>query len=381
MAALAEDTDGASVAAEMSGDGVLRLAFSGRLDSVTTGDLWRRAVHLLEQASPRRAVLDASAVPYCDGAGIALLIELTRRQQSRNGELVIEGLAEEFRRMLDRFDPAELDLARYRRDVRRGPVERMGHVTWEVLRDMRRQVEFVGELMVALAGVALHPRRLRWKDMWLVIERVGANALPIVVLIGFLMGLIMAFEAAVILRQFGAEIFVADLIALSLTRDLGPLVTAIVLAGRSGSAFAAELGTMEINEEINALHTMGVDPVRLLVTNRVIAAVTMMPPLTIFFNLAGLTGGAFVAFSLGIPLVTYTKEVVAAVSITDVMGGLVKALFFGLLVGGVGCLRGLQTKRGASAVGESTTRAVVSGIILIAVAAGVFSVVYYYLGI
>ena len=187
------------------------------------------------------------------------------------------------------------------------------------------------------------------------------------------MGLIMAFQAAIPLRQFGAELFVANLIGLSMLRELGPLMTAIILAGRSGSAFAAELGTMKVREEIDALKTMGLDPVRFLVVSRVVAAVFMTPLLTIFADLLGLIGGSVVMLSLGFPLITYFHQVQYAVTYGSLVGGLVKAFVFGILVAGIGCLRGLQTQTGATAVGESTTRAVVSGIILITITDGIFS--------
>jgi len=158
-------------------------------------------------------------------------------------------------------------------------------------------------------------------------------------------------------------------------------MTAIILAGRSGSAFAAELGTMKVNEEIDALTTMGLDPVRFLVVTRVLAAVVMMPLLTLFSNLMGLLGGGVVFLSFDYPIITYVQQVLGAIEMGDLIGGLAKAFVFGILVAGIGCLRGLQTKTGASAVGLSTTRAVVSGIVLIVLADGVFSVVFYYLGI
>ena len=251
----------------------------------------------------------------------------------------------------------------------------------DVWRDTRTLISFVGELTAALAHAALHPRGVRWRDALRVAESAGVNALPIVALVSFLMGLIMAFQAAVPLRQFGAELFVANLIALSMLRELGPLMTAIILAGRSGSAFAAELGTMKVREEIDALKTMGLDPVRFLVVTRVVAAVAMTPLLTIFADLLGLIGGAVVMLSLGFPLITYFNQIQYAVTYGSLLGGLLKAFVFGILVAAIGCLRGLHTGTGATAVGESTTSAVVSGIILIAITDGIFSVVYYYLGV
>jgi phospholipid/cholesterol/gamma-HCH transport system permease protein len=326
-------------------------------------------------------VVDASEITYCDAAGIALLLELRRTGTTRGKAVEIQGLNDQCRRALERFSPEELDVHPHLREERMGLVAHIGRATMALFRDGYEQVEFVGKLLSALWQAFRHPGRLRWKEVFIATEKVGANGLFIVLLIGFLMGLVMAFQAAVILQQFGAEVFVANFIGLSLVRELGPLVTAVVLAGRSGSAFAAELGTMEINDEINALETMGLDPVRLLVTARVLAALAMMPFLTIFFIIAGIVGGAFVAFPMGVPLVTYANQVMASVSVTDLLGGLVKAVVLGLLVAAIGCLRGLQTERGASAVGDSATRAVVSGIILIAVADGLFAVVYYYLGI
>jgi phospholipid/cholesterol/gamma-HCH transport system permease protein len=183
------------------------------------------------------------------------------------------------------------------------------------------------------------------------------------------------------LRQFGAQLFIANLIGLSMLRELGPLMTAIILAGRSGSAFAAELGTMKVREEIDALKTMGLDPVRFLIVTRVVAAVCMTPLLTIFADLVGLIGGSVVMLSLGFPLVTFFHQVQYALSYGSLVGGLVKSFAFGILVAAIGCLRGLQTGTGATAVGQSTTSAVVSGIILIAITDGIFSVVYYYLGV
>ena len=166
-------------------------------------------------------------------------------------------------------------------------------------------ISFVGELTSALVKAAFHLRRVRWGETLRIAEAVGVNALPIVALIGFLMGLIMAFQAAIPLRQFGAQIYVANLIGLSILRELGPLMTAIVVAGRSGSAFAAELGTMKVREEIDALITMGLDPVRFLVVTRVIAAVLMTPLLTIFADLIGVLGGSVVLLSLGFSWVTF----------------------------------------------------------------------------
>jgi phospholipid/cholesterol/gamma-HCH transport system permease protein len=195
--------------------------------------------------------------------------------------------------------------------------------------------------------------------------------LPIVALISFLLGVILAFQSAIPMKKFGAEIFVADLIGLAMLRELGPLMTAILLAGRSGAAFAAEIGTMKVNQEVDALTTMGLDPVRFLVTTRVIAAILMTPLLTLFADLVSLIGGAMTLQSFSIPFVTFIHE----------MAGFVKSFVFAILIAGIGCLRGLQTSAGASAVGDAATRAVVSGIILLVIVDGIFAVLYFFLDI
>lgn len=360
-------------------DGLFKLIFAGRLDSATTGTVWRPASSALIQAKAKSVVVDASAIDYCDGAGIALLVHLRQVQSKAGGRLEIAGLRPEFVSLLDDWAPDPAVAVAGGRSKRKNLTVELGEATVEIWRDVQVLVSFVGEMTAALAHAAIHPRGVRWRDALAIAEKVGVNALPIVALISFLMGLIMAFQAATPLRQFGAELFIANLIGLSILRELGPLMTAIILAGRSGSAFAAELGTMKVREEIDALRTMGLDPVRFLIVPRVLAAVCMTPLLTVFADLIGLIGGAVVMLSLGFPLITYFHQVQYAVSYGSLVGGLVKAFVFGILVAGIGCLRGLQAGTGATAVGESTTSAVVSGIILIAITDGIFSVVYYYL--
>ena len=362
-------------------NGSFKLIIAGRLDSTTTGDIWSRATAAVKKAKAATVEVDASGIDYCDGAGIALFVQLRRLQSNAGGSLQITGLRPEFAELLDGSEPESPSETRAENAPPIRLAEEIGEATVDVWRDIQILVSFVGELSVGLIYAAFHPRSVRWRDALRVAEAAGVNALPIVALVSFLMGLIMAFQAAIPLRQFGAELFIANLIGLSILRELGPLMTAIILAGRSGSAFAAELGTMKVREEIDALRTMGLDPVRFLIVTRVVAAVCMTPLLTIFADLVGLIGGAVVMLSLGFPLVTFFHQVQYAVSYGSLVGGLVKAFVFGILVAGIGCLRGLQTKTGATAVGESTTSAVVSGIILIAITDGIFSVVYYYLGV
>lgn len=362
-------------------DGILTIVLSGRLDSTSTGDIWQGVVDALERESSKGVILDTSKIDYCDGAGISLLVEIQRRQKKRGSELEVFGLRDEYQKLLDFFDPLEFDESRPEKSKKTNLTEEVGRATFSVWDNIRLQIAFLGELVAALYLAARNPKVVRWKDAFLIAETAGVNAFPIVTLISFLIGLIMAFQAAIPMKQFGAEIFVADLIALSTLRELGPLMTAIVMAGRTSSAFAAELGTMKVNEEMDALTTMGLDPVRFLVLTRVIATLFMMPLITIFANLFGIMGGSVVLLSMGYPLNTYINRIIQSADYVDFLGGLLKSLAFGLIVAGIGCSHGLRTRTGASAVGDSTTKAVVSGIIMIIVTDGLFSVVYFYLGI
>jgi phospholipid/cholesterol/gamma-HCH transport system permease protein len=371
----------ATLAVSREEDGTLTLRLAGWFDAHTISEVWEKCRQTIQGAEARNIAIDAAGIAYCDGAGIAMLVDLQQLQRPGKPGVEIRALPSEHQPLLDLFGAA---IAGEAKKVEAPPphiAETVGKRVAHLWSDVAMLVGFLGELASALAYAASHPRSVRWRDALLAAENVGVNALPIVALISFLIGLIMAFQSAIPMSQFGAELYVANLVALSMLRELGPLMTAIILAGRSGSAFAAEIGTMKVNEEINALTTMGLDPVRFLVVTRVLAAVAMMPLLTLFANLMGLIGGAVVFLSFNFPLVTYMNQVLEAVQMRDLLGGLAKAFVFGILVAGIGCLRGLQTKSGASAVGLSTTRAVVSGIVLIVATDGIFSVLYYYLGI
>jgi phospholipid/cholesterol/gamma-HCH transport system permease protein len=355
------------------------LALSGRLDAESTAQLWRPAMEAARAARGARLVVDAASVDYCDGAGAALLAALEQEAEQGGGGFELRGLREDLRRLVELVAPSpERKQAPPRVE---SPIVRLGRGALDALADGRRFVAFVGQVVLALAWVVRHPRRLRFADTVLVAERAGIGATPIVAGVGFLLGLILAFQGAIPMRRFAAEIFVADLLGISMLRELGPLMASILLAARSGSAFAAEIGTMKVNEELDALTTMGLDPVRFLVVPRVVAAIAVVPALSMLTSLSGLLGGLLVYVSLGFPPVTFVNRIADMVSPGDVLGGLAKAMVFGVIVAAVGCLRGIQTGQGAQAVGLSTTSAVVSGIVGIAVADGVFAVVFYVLGI
>ena len=257
------------------------------------------------------------------------------------------------------------------------PFEALGRRACEFAESTRENLAFLGETTACALGILVHPGRFRLRDAALAFERASFDALPVTTGIGFLLGLILAFQSAAALKMFGVEVYVSDLLAIALFRELGPLVTAIVLAGRTGSAFAAEIGAMKVDEELDALTTMGLPPVRFLVMPRVVAAVAAMPVLTIFAELAGLIGGAIVLSMMDVPTPVFWRHVADVSTVFTISFGIVKGAFFGALVGLVGCAAGMRTTTAADGVGRAATSAVVGGIVAIAVADGLLAYLCY----
>ena len=251
----------------------------------------------------------------------------------------------------------------------------------ELARDLRDLTFFLGELTAEFMRLIIRPRRFNWRNVAMVAEQSGINAVPIVALVSFLVGLIIAFQAAMITKTFGAEIYVATLVGVSVVRELGPLIAAIVLAGRSGSAFSAELGAMRVAEEIDALTTMGLSPVRELALPRVLAQLITAPGVTLIACFVGIFGGSLVLLSLGYTAVTYWSMAVEKVSLATFLIGFFKSFVFGFTVGAIGCQRGLAAGDGPDAVGVATTSGVVTNIVVIAVLDSLFAVVFYVVGI
>jgi phospholipid/cholesterol/gamma-HCH transport system permease protein len=376
-----EDTDKITFDFQRDEGGQARLILRGRLDRDTTASIWRQTRQLLRRARIGRLIVQAGEVVYCDGTGVALLNEFQRIQQENGGQIEIQDPPPQYRQLTALFETGQLVSPPKRPRALTGFIHGSGEWAAGLVRDFVTQVSFLGEVFVKLWKTLSQPGALRWKDMLVIAEKAGANAVGITGALGFLIGLILAFQTAAAMRKFGAEVFVADLVVVVLFRELGPLITAVLLASRSASAFAAELGTMKVNEEIDALVTMGLDPVQILVLPRLIAVLCIIPLLTVFNQLFGLIGCGLVMASWNVPASIYLERIRDAATLTDFFGGLVKTFVFGALVAGIGCLRGLQTGTGPTAVGDSTTRAVVSGVIAIIVTDGVFAVVYYYLGI
>ena len=246
---------------------------------------------------------------------------------------------------------------------------------------LRSIAAFTGETVVSALSMVFRPREFRFRDSALAFQRAAFEGLPVTLAIGLLLGVILACQSAALLQTFGVEVYVADMLAIALLRELGPLVTAIVLAGRSGSAFAAEIGTMKVDEELDALTTMGLPPVRFLVLPRVVAVVLAMPILTVFAELAGLFGGAAVLSLMRVPTTVFWAHVMERSTVFMISFGLAKGALFGFLVGVIGCFSGMNTRSTADGVGVAATSAVVGGIVAIAVTDGLLAVLCYVWGI
>ena len=356
------------------------LSLRGRLDARSTSGLWRDLEARLRQRPVSMLEVDASAVEYCDGAGLSLLHFLSMGGMlARDAKATVQGLRPELLNLFQKFTAED-----YRKNrpqpVHRDPLAKeVGRATVAAVNDVKAEVSFIGEVSTGLTVNLARPKAMRWGEVGRVFEQAGINALPIISLISLLVGLIIAFEAAEPFAMFGAQIFIANMLGIIMARELGGLMTAIILAGRSGSAFAAELGTMKINEELNALETMGLNPVRFLVVQRVLAGTLLTPLLTIYSIFVSIAGGVLVMLAMGFSLITIYNQMAQTLRYQDILIGVGKGVIFGALIASIGCLRGLQTKQGPSAVGESTTRAVVTGILLVIVADAVVAALLYFL--
>lgn len=258
----------------------------------------------------------------------------------------------------------------------------VGRATQDMGGNLRQILHFVGECLIGAVRLVRQPKKFRWKDCAAEMQQCGPMAVPIVSLVSFLVGVTLAYTAAIVLRMFGGDIWIADLIGLATVREVGAVMTAVVLAGRTGAAFAATLGNMKANEEIDALETLGIPAVEFLVLPRLLALAVMMPLLTLYANALGILGGMAVAYGLlAISPTAYWMEMLTIVDLSDVASGVIKATAFGLIIGLAGCLRGLQAERSAAGVGRAATSAVVTAILLMVVADAVFAVLFEALGI
>ena len=355
--------------------GSVALRFTGELRFRQCFRSWADVLKLAHVPAAR-VDLDLSGLEHLDGAATALLLEL-RDELGRTGTASdILGAHGPVRAMLELYGTHAP-----RPSVRPPPrpigiFDQIGREALELLGESKA-LDFVGDLGVAAFQALRRPRVVNWRDVPRLMERAGADGLPIVLMINFLVGLVTAFQAAIQLKQFGANIFVADLVGISVTRELAPLMTAIIAAGRSGAAFSAELGTMRVSEEIDALRTLGLDPFHFLVFPRVLALAVVLPMLTIFADLIGIAGGMLVALlSLDLTANAYLIETQKAVGLWDVSSGCIKSVAFAVSVGLIACQRGLSTQGGAEGVGRATTSAVVTSLFAIVVVDALFTVLF-----
>ena len=367
-----------SVEGKTGEEATIRLA--GRLSLDDLEPLMADLQAIPGRLKPRRLSVDLAGVEYLDSAGALVLIELQNRARALSIPVDLLNVSEKDHGLLSLIDPEVLQRPPLRPEIVQSPIlETLGELARKQFRDFQEIMSFVGDIITALVYCLAHPRVVRWADVMFYMKRAGADGLPIVALISLLLGLIMAFMSSLQLKQFGANIYVANLVTIAMVRELGPIMTAIIVAGRSGSAFAAEIGTMLVNDEVNALLTMGFDPTRFLAVPKVLATMVVVPILTVYADLFAILGGLIVGVTgLDLTAFTYIQQTKSSISIFDFVTSLIKAIVFAVLISGIGCQRGFQVRGGAEGVGMSTTSAVVSAIFLIVVFDSAFAIMLYY---
>lgn len=330
----------------------------------------------------RQVTFDVENLSGWDSGLLSFLIKINEICSQSKISLEKKGLPEGVQRLLA-LATAVPERKGARREAKRTPfLEQAGQSAIDFWQSSIDLLGFIGEAFLALASMVRGKARFRKSELWVTIQECGAQAFPIVSLISLLVGLILAFVGAIQLKMFGAQIYVADLVGIAMVRVMGAIMTGIIMAGRTGAAFAAQLGTMQVNEEIDALTTMGFSPMEFLVLPRMLALMIMMPLLCLYANLMGILGGLIVGVGmLDLGVIEYYVETKAAVSLTDLGIGLFHGFVFGILVALSGCLRGIQCGRSASSVGNATTSAVVTGIVSIIVATAIITIACDVLGI
>jgi len=363
-------------------DGTLRVALAGDW-SLTRGiPSFTSVIEEIERRPlPKRVIFETGVLAGWDSGLLTFLLSVLSRCTQLGIEVDRHGLPEGVRRLLALATAVPARSGRSRAEPE--PVlARVGGaaITWSA--GLGETLDFIGEAFLSLLRLFAGKARFRRSDLLLAVQDCGARSLPIVGLINLLVGLILGFVGAIQLRRFGAQIYVADLVGIGMLREIAPIMTGIIVAGRTGASFAAELGTMEASQEIDALRTLGIPPMEFLVLPRLLALSLMMPLLCLYADLLGIAGGLVVAGSmLDISPVQYLLETRSAVHLNDLFLGLFMSAVFGVLVALTGCMRGIRSGHSASGVGEATTSAVVTGILSIVVATAIITVISYVLGI
>jgi len=347
-----------------------RIALRGALTALTLGPLWPRALRAAGEAAGGPLEIDLSAVDRLDSSGAAMVLAMERRH---GGAVSLTGMDKEVSALLAQLRAVA--------PATQAPMRATAPPRTNIVKDLRVKIAFFGEALLALFALPGEMRMLRRADFFRIADRAGLQALSLVLTLGFLIGMILAFQSAVPMRQFGADLYVADLVTLSLCRELGPLMVAVILAGRTGSAYAAELGTMQVNDEIAALTTMNISPVTMLVLPRIGAAMAVAPALIVAMDAAGLLGMAIVLAGFGYPLSAIAAHIAINSAPRNFLMGLGKGVVFAVAVALIGCRAGLTASGGPRAVGESATAAVVGGIVATVVLDGIFAVIFYRLNL
>lgn len=354
------------------------LTAAGEWLAGTAAELDRR-LRALDLPTDRRVTIDLTGIRRLDTTGAWLLLRTERELEKRGNAVELRNLEPTFLLLFEqvRAGVPATPVSLSPDSPPLGFVARIGEITIGLGTRAYSMLGFVGLVSETALGLARRPRRLRLTSTIAQMEQTGLNALPIVGMLSFLVGVVIAYQGADQLRRFGAVIYTVDLLAIGILRELGVLMTAIMIAGRSGSAFTAQIGTMRINQEIDAMRTLGLDPVEVLVIPRLVALLLTLPMLTIYADLMGLLGGCLMAWgALGITIPQYLDELRVAVSGRTMWIGIVKAPFFAAIIAMIGCYEGFQVSRSAESVGRLTTLSVVESIFLVIVADAIFSVLF-----
>lgn len=335
---------------------------------------------ILESQPLKNVEVDLGGLHYLDGAGIAVIRNFARNSAKRQNIVTLLNIPKGAKRFLDTPNINFGNSKGILKGVEGADlVVQIGEGISQLRRNVFDMITFIGGIVDAFGSGFRRSISIKWDGFAKLFERAGVDAVPIVAVLSFLMGAILAFQAAIQLRKFGANIFVADLVSVSICLEMGPLLTAIIMSGRSGAGYAAHVGSMQVSEEIDALRVLGIDPVLYLVSPRIIAVALAAPCLTVIADVVGIIGGCAVAgSSLDITPTAYFNQVQKVLEISDVVKGLIKSLVFGVEIASIGCLRGFQVRGGAESVGSATTSAVVTCIFVLTATNALFSVLFYY---
>ncbi|MDA8387360.1 MAG: ABC transporter permease [Nitrospiraceae bacterium] len=346
--------------------GEITLFLSGRVDLSNLKSVMAEMSSALEGLSPGKLNIDLSKIDHMDSAGALVLIELERTTESNAIPFSFMGMPDAVRGLLGLISREAVEARPIHEKKEAGPMEQMGGATIRFIGDFLDTMVFLGDFVLVLASAIRHPRGIRWRFIFSYIKQAGADGLPIIGLISFLLGLVIALMALEHLIGVGGNALLPSIVTVAMVKEFGPFITAVLVTGRTGSAFAAEIASMKVNEEVDALTMMGFNPIRFLAVPRVLASIFVLPLLSMYADFLGILGGLVIGVTdAGLTIQTFIQEMPKGVHTADVLEGIVKSCIFGAIISGIGCQRGFKARGGAGEVGEMTTSAVVSAIFLI----------------